>query len=450
MVRGVVAVALAALALAAPAGASVSGWLTFGGDSSRAGFVEEGIADPASLREIWATKLDGRITTQVLVARNVPAPGNVTFYVGTSKGVLYALNENGFERARRQLGFMRLKNCEFLPDGEFGITGTPAIDPRTATLYLTDALGFAHALDLLTLEEREGWPIRLYKDSWIRLTWGAVTLVQGRLYVGTGELCHEDTSTGKLFAVDLHTRAVSVWTTTPQRFGGGGGIWGWGGVAYDRQTDSILAATSDAYHVGTNEGESYDPAAGFAAHLIQFDRRVRVRAAHSPFEPADRGDLDFSGTPIVLRTPGCPALVAAENKNGFIYVWRLKQLDAGLHDAIRIAGHLNGQPSWSPRTRSLYVGSNEKLFRLALTAKCRFRVAWSIPLGIESVNGPPTVAGDTVWFPATDTLAIWAVDARSGEVLWKGSMGEPVYTAPTVIDGRVYAGGFSGVVKAFG
>jgi outer membrane protein assembly factor BamB len=345
---------------------------------------------------------------------------------------------------------MRLKNCEFLPDGEFGITGTPALDPRTATIYITDALGFAHALDLGTLEEREGWPIRLYPDPWVRLTWGAVTLVQGRLYVGTGELCRQNTSTGKLFSVDLHTRAVSSWTATPERLGGGGGIWGWGGVAYDRRTDSILAATSDAYEVGKNRGKRHDPAAGFAAHLVQFDRRVRVRAAHSPFEPSARGDLDFSGTPIVLRASGCPALVAAENKNGTIYVWRLNRIEAGLHDEIRIAGNLNGQPAWSPRARSLYVGAHDHLHRLALTKKCRLRTVWSIPLGVESVNGPPTVAGDVVWLPVTDSLAIWAVDARSGEVLWKGSMGEPVYTAPTVIDGRVYAGGFAGLVRAFG
>ena len=450
MLRGILASVLGALALAGTAPAAVTGWLTFGNDASRSGFVPEGVADPAALHEIWAATLDGRITTQVLVARDVPEPGQLTLYVGTSRGILYALNENGFERGRRQLGAMRLKNCEFLPDGQFGITGAPAIDPRTATIYVTDALGFAHALDLITLEERVGWPVRLYTDSWARLTWGAVTLVKGRLFVGTGELCRRDVASGKLFSIDLRTRAVRVWTPTPALEGGGSGIWGWGGPSYDARSDSLLVTTGDAYQYGKNKGKAFTESAGLAEHVVSLDRNLHVLASHSPLDYREPVDSDFSGTPIVIRAPGCPALVAGENKNGFIYLWRLERIGEGLFGSVRVAAKLNGQPAWSPRTRSLYVGGHKRLYRLALTPKCRLRIAWSVPLGVESVNGPPTIAGDVVWFPATDTLAIWAVHARTGKVLWKGSMGEPVYTAPTVIDGRVYAGGFSGVVKSFG
>jgi len=450
VLRFLLVTALVALASAAPAHAAVSGWITFANHPSRIGFVSQGIADPASLRELWSIHLDGRVTTQVLVARDVPAPGETTAYVATSKGVLYALDGSGQVRASRQLGFMHLEDCEFLPDGEFGITGTPAIDPETATLYVTDALGAAHALDLVTLEEREQWPVQLYADPSVRLTWGAVTLVKGKLYVGTGELCRRDVVSGKLFSVDLATREVRVWTPTARPLGGGSGIWGWGGPAYDGATDSLLVATGDAYAIGANRGKRYRESAGLAEHLVQLDRDLRVEASHGPLDQREARDFDFTGTPIVMRAPGCPALVAGENKNGVIYVWRLKRIGDGLHHSIRVADNLNGQPAWSPRTRSLYVGGHDRLVRLVLTRKCRLRVVWSVPFSTESVNGPPTVAGDVVWFPATETYAIWAIDARSGSVLWSGQMGEAVFTAPTVLDGRVYAGGFSGVVKAFG
>ena len=450
MLRLFVAAAVVALSTATSANASVSGWLTFANDRSRTGFVPQGIADPAALRELWSIHLDGRVTTQVLVARDVPAAGETTAYVATSKGVLYALDQNGQVRASRQLGFMHLKDCEFLPDGEFGITGAPVIDSETATLYVTDALGAAHALDLVTLEEREGWPVQLYSDPSVRLTWGAVTLVRGKLYVGTGELCRRDVVSGKLFSVDLATRRVEVWAPTPRRLGGGSGIWGWGGPAYDAATDSLLVATGDAYRIGANRGKRYRESAGLAESLIQLNRNLRVKASHGPLDQREARDFDFTGTPIVMRAPGCPALVAGENKNGVIYVWRLKRIGDGLYDSIRVAPNLNGQPAWSPRTRSLYVGGHDRLIRLVLTRKCRLRAAWSVPFSVESVNGPPTVAGDVVWFPATETYAIWAIDARSGSVLWSGQMGEAVFTAPTVLDGRVYAAGFSGVVKAFG
>lgn len=175
-----------------------------------------------------------------------------------------------------------------------------------------------------------------------------------------------------------------------------------------------------------------------------------MRTSHTPVHYTEPVDLDFTGSPIVVRARGCPALVAAENKNGHVYVYRLDRIGAGLHWARRIAAKLNGQPAWSPRTRSLYVVGHARLFRLALQRDCSFRVAWSIPLGSGSVNGPPVVAGDVLWFSVAERHALLAVDAASGEVLWTGSVGEPAYAAPTVLDGRVYVAGFSGMVKGFG
>ncbi len=453
MLRGLaIVLSLAAAACLAEAARAqpVSGWLTFANDPLRTGYVEQGIDNPAGLHDLWNAKVDGRVTTQVLVVRDVPAPGEQTVFVGTSKGVLVALDGNGGTRATRQLGFMKLSSCPFLPDGEFGITGAPAIDGETGTIYVTDALGWAHALDVVTLEEREGWPVRLYRDPTVRLTWGAVTLAGGKLYVGTGELCRHDVSSGKLFSVDLATREVKTWVATPRILGGGSGIWGWGGPAYDARTDSLLVGTANAYQIGRNRGKRFSESAGRALHVVRLTRDLRVTAENTPLVVRKPRDFAFSGTPIVMRARGCPDLVAGENKNGVIYVWRLDAISKGIVSKLRLAGNLSGQPAWSPRARALYVSGHDRLFKLSLTRSCKLRRAWTIPLDVVSVNGPPTVAGDVVWFPVTEKYEIWAVDARSGAVLWRGSLGESVFTAPTVIDGRVYAAGFSGAVKAFG
>jgi outer membrane protein assembly factor BamB len=447
--RGLPLALALALLCAAPAAASPdAGWTTFGNDVSRVGFVDAESPDPATLHEVFATHLDGGITAQILVASDTPTPGEITLYAGTAKGILYALNANGFERARRQLGYMHL-DCQFLPDGDFGITGTPAIDARTRTLYVSDAKGFLHALDLVTLEEREGWPLRLYRDYRTRLTWGAITIVGRKLYVGTAELCVRRFA-GKLFSVDLRTKQVDSWTPTPLRLGGGSGVWSWGGAAYDADSDSLLVATADAHEFGRNRGKNFVESAGYAEHVVRLDRNLRVVDAHTPIRPRTPRDYDFTGTPIVMRASGCPALVAAENKNGIVYTYRLRAIGKGPTGGIRLDGKLNGQPAWSPRTRSLYVVGHSKLFKLALTRTCALRLDWSIPLGTGTVNGPPVVVGDYVWFSVSDGLSVWAVDADRGETVTELSVGEPVFAQPTVLDGRVYVGGFLGLVKAFG
>ena len=391
---------------------------------------------------------DPVVTSQALVVRDVPEPGRKTIYVGTSTGVLYALDDGGFERARVQLGALELPDCQWLPDGRYGITGTPAVDPRTGTLYAADAQGMLHALDPVTLEERAGWPVRLYGDPSARLVWGALTIVGDTLYVGTGGLCGR--APGLVLAVDLTTGELDRWTSVPPRLGGGGGIWGWGGPAYDRRTRSVLVATGNALPGGRNTGKRFNEAAGYAVHVVRLSPALDVLAANAPVSYRKPLDLDMSGTPVVVRAPGCPALVAAENKNGFLYVWRLGALDDGVVWSKRLAPKLNGQPAWSPVTRSLYVVGHSAAFRLQLTRRCAFRVVWKLPLGSDAVNGPPTVAGNVVLFAVSEDYSIWAVDARSGQVLWRGPLGEAVFAAPAVLDGRIYVGGFSGRFQAFG
>ena len=71
----------------------------------------------------------------------------------------------------------------------------------------------------------------VYSDFRRELVWGALTLVDGSIYLGTGSYCDRK-MVGKVFRVDLATRAVSRWVAVPSRLGGGGSVWGWGGLAY--------------------------------------------------------------------------------------------------------------------------------------------------------------------------------------------------------------------------
>ena len=69
----------------------------------------------------------------------------------------------------------------------------------------------------------------------------------------SGSICDRRIE-GKVIRVDPATGAVSSWRAVPFELGGGGGIWGWGGVAYSERLDSLLVVTGNALRGGANVG----------------------------------------------------------------------------------------------------------------------------------------------------------------------------------------------------
>jgi outer membrane protein assembly factor BamB len=430
----------------------LTGWLNFSGSAARTNFLpaEFGVPDPTALNLLWATQVDGIVTAQPLVVHDLPTPGELTVFVVTGNGYVEGINQNGYIISKRQLGHMRLATCAWLPGNNYGITGTPEIDPVSHTLYVADALGFIHALDPATLEDRPGWPVRIFNQPQRQLVWGAVSLVKGKLYVATGLLCAR--GSGNVYSVDVKTRKVARWNAVPFSLGGGGGMWGWGGLAYDAPSSSLLAVTGDALPGGTNIGKKFDESAAYAEHIVQLGLDLRLRASQAPQRYRHYVDQDLTGTPVVMRAPGCPPLVAGESKNGNLYVWRLNRIASGVYWRKKVATKLNGQPAWSPLTRSLYVVGHQSAFRFQLgpAPTCQFTQVWSVPLVGFAVNGPPLIFGNTIWFTVSSDQTLWTMDATTGALLWKGGLAEAAYAPPAIVDGRVYQAGFSGLVSAFG
>jgi hypothetical protein len=406
---------------------------------------------PTSLRPAWYTPVSGRISSQALVAENVPAPGQRTVYVATSKGVVYALGENGYIRWRVELGQLD-RLCQQI-DG-YGVTGTGVIDPTTGVLHIVDAFGRLHALDLVTGAERPGWPIRIYTDHRRELVWGAMTLVNGSIYVGTGSYCDRP-MVGKVIRVNLATRQISSWVSVPLRLGGGGSVWGWGGVAYSPTRGTLFVATGNAFRGGTNVGKRFKESAGYGEHIVELSLDLAVRGAHHP--PEMRGiDIGFAGSPVLFRHQVCGDVVAAVNKDGFIYVWRATNVAAGTLFRLRLSNPttsapLLSQPAYSPRTGAVYVATPGRLVRVDLTSSCRGRVTWGRKVGNGLFNGSPTIAGDTVWLAenANRGTSLLGFDARSGASRYKARIAGPTYTAPTVVGDRLYVGTYIGAVQGF-
>ncbi|MEK6275734.1 MAG: PQQ-binding-like beta-propeller repeat protein [Actinomycetota bacterium] len=426
-----------------------AGWLVYGNDLARSSATATSLSAP-SVRPAWYTPVSGRISSQALVAQDVPALGRRTVYVATSKGVVYALGENGYVRWRVEVGQLD-RICPQI-DG-YGVTGTPAIDVDTGALYVADAFGRLHALDLVTGQERPGWPVQLYADYRKELVWGALTIVNGSVYLGTGAYC-DRRMVGKVIRVGIATRAVSRWEVVPATLGGGGGVWGWGGVAYSARRGSLFVATGNAFRGGSNVGRRFREWAGYGEHLVELSPSLTVRSANHPPRIRAPIDLDFVGSPVIFRHAFCGELAGVLNKDGSLYVWRTAKVNAGPLFSIGLARRklvLLSQPAYSPLTGALYVTTPSRLVRIDVDRRCKGLVTWSKRVGSGSFNGSPTVAGRTVWLAenAVGGSSLLGFDIRTGANRFRAALAGPTYVAPAVVGDRIYVGTYTGGIQGF-
>jgi hypothetical protein len=446
-------VAAAVLAMAVLSGAHAAGppgWPTYGGEPGRSG-VATGAIDPGSVEPAFVLPVRGRVISQILAALDVPEPGLTTLYAATSAGRIYAVSENGYVRWRVDLG--RFANSCAQLDG-YGVTGTPVIDPQTHSLYVADALGRLHALDLATGAEQPGWPVTLYDDPAEELVWGALALADGHVYAPTGSYCDAGPFEGKVIGVDLASKKVSTWVSVPAGSGGGGGIWGWGGIAYSRALDSLFVATGNAFEGGTNTGPDFSEAAGFGESVVALSPALDVLGASHPKSIDQPLDLDFVGSPVTFDRPGCGELVVAHDKNAQLFGWRANDLTAGPLWTVELehfdpADPVLSQLAYDPGRRALYAVTGDQLVRIDIGADCAAATRWSRELSTDSLNGSPTVAGGAVWFALSGTPSLVAADAESGATITELPLPGLTVTAPTVIDGRIFVGTFTGQLVGF-
>ncbi len=423
----------------------VSGWLSFGNGPARTG-ASAAALDPRSLASSWTRSVEGMDTVQPLVARNVPARGQTTAYVATGDGHLLAYAPNGYVRWQRNLGTLP-NACPQLD--EYGVTGTPVIDPGTRAIYVADAFGFLHALDLASGAERRGWPVRLYDDPAAELVWGALADVDGSIYVGTGSFCDRPME-GKLIRVAIGARRVSTFTVVPKSLGGGGSVWGWGGAAYSAKQDALFVVTGNAFEGGTNTGSAFSESAGYGEHLVELSRDLQVLAANHPSSVQGTDDFDFAGSPVIFTPAGCDEVVAAVNKDGRLFLWHANAIADGPFADVLLQKEsedepLLTQPAYDAATRSVYVATFPSLARVSLDGCSAAHVAWRSAFPHATLQGSPTVAGTTVWIALSGAPArLRGYDAKSGRVVEERLFGGLSFAPPSIVGGRLYEGARQG------
>jgi hypothetical protein len=367
-----------------------------------------------------------------------------------------------------------------------GVTGTPAIDLGTRTVYLdamTKVAGaprhLVHALSLDDGAERAGFPIDVAAtitaggvafDAVVQNQRGALAIVGGVLHVPYGGHWGDcGDYRGWLVAVPLaDPGAAKAWATSAR----GGGTWAPSGVASDGA--SVFIATGNTFGAASwSGGEAivrFGPGLAFAGESKQF-------FAPTDWKALDAGDVDIGGAGPVLfdlagSTPSRLALALGKNKKAYLLDRDdLGGVGDGVAQAIVAGDEIIGAATVYTTTKGTYfafkgpgagcpggAAGDLAAVRVKPGAPPSMAVAWCAVqhgLGSPMVTTTDGHADAIVWGLGSEgDQRLHGFDADTGAVVFAGGGdGDALasirrYATPIAAKGRIYVAG-DGEVAAF-
>ena len=284
--------------------------------------------------KVFKFSVDASVFAQPLYVPNVTIPGQGTHnvvYVETENDSAYAFDADGLSPYPNPLWYVSFINpaegitavpCHLITsntcniDPIVGITGTPAIDTSTGTMYLDTHIDnngtfyhYLHAIDITTGAEKFGGPILIQAtvpgkgidgsggivpfDAQHTLQRPGLLLMNGVIYVPYGNY-H-----GWVLAYNAQTLAqLYVFNTSPNS--DNSNIWQSGQGLVADSLNNIYFATSDA-KFDANAGSLDD----YGDTLLKLNSSLQVVDYFTPMDQACRSghDVDLgSGGPLILPT----------------------------------------------------------------------------------------------------------------------------------------------------
>jgi outer membrane protein assembly factor BamB len=409
--------------------APTSSWLTYHGNLARTGLDS---TSPAlgQVRHTWTRQLDGQVYAEPLVTG-----GRVV--AATEGDSLYAL-DGGTGRVQWRARLGTPVDGSTLPCGNInpsGITGTPAIDAASGTVYTVGFLQPAHhvlfAVDLATGRVR--WRRAIDPpgaDPTVHQQRAALALSHGRVYVAYGGLNGD--------CGDYHGWVVSAPASGPngalqsfevptQREGA---IWAPSGPAVDAG-GNLFVATGNG-----SSTSSFD----FGNSVIRLTPSLRRTAFWAPANGAtlNANDTDLGSTGPVLLPNGRVFIIGKQGVGYLLDAARLGGIGAQLASRQVCGGAAFGASAYASGV--VYVPCVDGLAALKVSGNTLAQ-AWRGP---SFRAGPPIVAGGAVWTVDLDGGVLYALDARTGRVRFQARIDK--FTTPTAGGQWVYVGGGSSVL----
>jgi outer membrane protein assembly factor BamB len=242
----------------------------------------------------------------------------------------------------------------------------------------------------------------------------------------------------------------------------GGGIWGWGGLATDPQTQNLFGGTSN---VGGNENAVYSDS------IIEFNSTLTggPLATILP-DPAVLHDTDFGGSIAIYTDPAdnSPCLVGLR-KDGLLFSMNRTNIALTPAAALQVSSpqfENVGTPAFSSASGLIYLQnqSTNGIYQQGMIALrpgpgCTINPTpvWQYPMHV--LVAPESIAGQVVYGIG---LAVYAFNAQTGALLWTSPQGVAtgaiqggLYQAPTIVNGELFVdsafnGGIGDSIYAYG
>jgi outer membrane protein assembly factor BamB len=322
-----------------------------------------------------------------------------------------------------------------------GITGTPAIDATAGTAYAVGFLKPTHhvlfAVDLATGRVR--WRRAIDPpgaDPKVHQQRAALALSHGRVYVAYGGLNGD--------CGNYHGWVVSV----PASSSGGalqsfrvptqreGAIWAPSGPAVDG-SGNLFVATGNG-----SSTSSFD----FGNSVIRLSPSLKRTAFWAPRNSAslNASDTDLGSTGPVLLSGGSVFIIGKQGIGYLLDAGRLGGIGGELASRAVCSAAFGGS---AYAAGLVYAPCVDGLAAVRVSGHALSR-AWTGP-GFRA--GPPIVAGGAVWTVDLDAGVLYALNARTGSVRFRASIGQPAqFTTPTAAGGWIYVGGGNRVLAFTG
>ncbi|GAA3520452.1 outer membrane protein assembly factor BamB family protein [Actinocatenispora rupis] len=401
-------------------------WTTYHGDGARSG------TGPAvrGTSVVWRARLDGAVYGQPLVLGNLVV-------AATEHDSLYGLDERtGTVRWHRSLGTPVPRSD--LPCGNIdplGITGTPAYDPATRTVFaVTETTGFHHTL--VGLDPRTG-SVRTRRDlpsghAQYDQQRSALLVAHGHVYVAFGGLYGDcGPYVGSVLGVptsgDGPVLAYRVPTARE------GGSWATGGPTLGPDGTVYVSVGNGAATSGRYDGSDA---------VLALDANLHRTGYFAPAEWADdnANDLDLgSMSPAVLDSGRI--VIAGKRGTGYLLdAARLGEVGGQL-DSSAVCAAFGGP---AHRGTIAYLPCQGGGVAAVDTTGDRLRLRWHGP---AAATGSPVLAGDRLWVADTDDGTLYALDAATGRTAATVRLGEelPHFASPTPAHGLLFTGTLHGV-----
>lgn len=451
--------------------------------------------------KLFSRSTDGYTFTQPLYVPNVTIPGKGTFnvvYLATEHDSVYAFDADGQVTSP-------LWHVSFIPSGyktlsstlvhssdpgpETGITGTPAIDAATGTMYLVSQRvnpqsvveTHLHALDITTGSEKFGGPV-LIQGSMAGTGAGSVNgtitftgaiehsrpgvlLDNGTVYIAFASLADFGNYHGWVFAYDAATLGQqAMFNASPN--GARAGIW---------QAGSGLASDGSAIYFATGNGTFDSNGPDHGDSYVKLSSGLTVLDFFTPFNQStlSSADLDLGATGLLVppdQSGAHPHVLVGSGKSGDIYVVdrdSMGHMLASNNSQIvqYLPRKLGANPSGSDQffgngaywNGNLYfVGSVDKLKQFAFSGGL---------LSTSPVHQSPTVlssgrsAEPSVSSNGTSNGIVWVIQSNAGSAVLHAYQATDVsqelynstqagsrdtagtvvkFSTPTVVNGKVF------------